>query len=227
VSPDELPENLRLYDRFALQSSIGRYFDGLWIGTPEEDREELFERVEEALALIRTHDARRYARLRRDLCRVWVRLLEGDLASYSAALRACQLDARYVRDPGISAAELATTIVHEATHARIERRVSYTEDRRARIEAACVHEEALFARRLPGGESIRSEREAWLAAPPAEEIWTAAAFEQRRLDGQLERLRYIGAPEWLMRRLPAMVAASQTLRSGSRSLRRWFARFTG
>ena len=46
------------------------------------------------------------------------------------------LDERFLANPETSVEMIASTIVHEATHAKLERLgVSYAEDRRARIEA--------------------------------------------------------------------------------------------
>lgn len=191
----EAGDELNFYDRWELAASTGRELDGLWIGTMWDDGEPLLRRVEEALALIRQHDARRYACLRRDLSRIWVRLLPGDRANFLAAARACQLDVRFVDDETVSIAELATTIVHEAAHARIDRCVPYREDLRARIEAACRREELAFARRLPQAGEVLEEARSWLESPPPDDTWSRAAFRQRREEGVDEMFRYLGHSE--------------------------------
>jgi hypothetical protein len=172
----------------------------------------LLERVELALALIRDHDARRYRAIRRCLSRIWVRLLPGPCASFSAAAKACQLDTRYVADPAVTPEELATSIVHEAAHARIDRCVPYRADLRHRIEAACRREELAFARRLPAGAAIAERTEAWLAAPPSTDFWSDAAFRDRWLEGSLENLRHAGLPEWLLRGLRRSHALASAVR---------------
>jgi hypothetical protein len=161
----------------------------------ESDAGSILERVGQALAMIRRHDPRRYRRLCRDVSRIWVRLLPGDLASFNAAAEACQLDSRYVRDATVAAEAIATSIVHEATHARIDRCVSYREDLRHRIEAACRRQELAFSRRLPGGGPVQEEMQVWLTAPPPKEFWTDSAFEKRFVDGSLEALRHLGVPQ--------------------------------
>ena len=186
---------LSMGDRLELRFSTGRTVDGLWIGTVESDAASILERIEQALALIRLHAPRRYQRLRRDLSRIWVRLLPGDLASFNAAARACELDSRYVRDDAVTAGELAASIVHEASHARIDRYIPYREDLRHRIEAACRRQELAFARRLPAGGAIQERTKDWLAASPPKEFWSDSAFEQRFVDGTLEALRHLGVPQ--------------------------------
>jgi hypothetical protein len=53
-------------------------------------------KVEQSLILIKTYDRRRYERLRRDLERILVHLLSGDVARFNPSLRACELDTRFV-----------------------------------------------------------------------------------------------------------------------------------
>ena len=218
----QTPRDLRLGDRLELRFSTSRDFDGLWIGTIESDAEAILRRVEEALAMIRLHDPRRYDRLRRDVSRIWVRLLPGDQASFNAAAGACQLDSRYVRDPTATTHDLATSIVHEAAHARIDRRVSYREGLRHRIEAACRRQEQIFSRRLPGGTEVQQEIDAWLAAPPSKELWSDSAFEQRFVDGSLNALRHLGVPERILAVILGVRALMVAFREAARGLtRRW------
>lgn len=90
-------------------------------------------RVEEALQLIRDRDPLHYSRVIRQLERIWVRLLNGDLAHYEVSLGACVLDKRYVLLETTTPERLASTIIHEATHARLEHwGISYDENKRAR-----------------------------------------------------------------------------------------------
>src|SRR5687767_10756012 len=123
---------LRLLDRMQLAMSTARHVDGLWIGswrTPED-----LTRVERALLLVKQHSPLHYSRIISNLERIWIFLLPGGLAAYNHSLKACVLDERFVADSATSAEEIASAIVHEATHARLERcGIEYNEDRRARI----------------------------------------------------------------------------------------------
>src|SRR6266545_345193 len=124
-----------LFDRVLLRLAATRVIDGLTLAVSEGDDDRVLQRLEEALLLIKTCDRRRYDRLRRDLTYIWVRTLPGPWGRFNAAMRACQLDPRFVLGKAITVPEIAATIVHEATHARIDRRgVPYAERLRARIE---------------------------------------------------------------------------------------------
>jgi hypothetical protein len=72
------------------------------------------------------------------------------LGEYKRSLKACILDERYLADSATSVGEIASTIVYEATHARLERYgIGYKEELRGRIEAICFRRELAFAVRLP------------------------------------------------------------------------------
>jgi hypothetical protein len=54
--------------------------------------------------------------------------------------------------------EIASTIVHEATHARLERwGISYDEKQRSRVEAICLRRELNVAASLPHSEPLREQ----------------------------------------------------------------------
>ena len=193
VSIRKVPR-LSMPDRLRLRLSTGHTVDGLWIGTTEDDADAILQRVEQALELIRSYDARRYQRIGQDLSRIWVRLLPGDRANFNASARACQLDSRYVWDATVTVDDLATSIVHEATHARIDRCVPYRTELRQRIEIACRRQELAFAHLLPNGAAIIARTMDWLTAPPSMEVLSDPAFEQRRVEGTFKALRYLGVP---------------------------------
>jgi hypothetical protein len=186
-------------DRYALLFSKGRRVDGLWVGRFLGDPQVL-DRVEEALRLIKTHDPLRYARLLRDVDRIWVILLPASYGTFDDALRACKLDERFVLAETSSPEMIAATIVHEATHARLTHcGMGYEgEEFRARVERVCFRRERAFAAKLPNGTEVRAQADSRLEGYPAE-YWTDAAFEKRFLEGGVETLRHLGQPEWLIR----------------------------
>jgi hypothetical protein len=177
--------------------------------------ETILRRVEEALFLIKTYDRRRYDRQRRDLERVWIRVLVGALGSYNQRLRACELDPRHVLAEDSSPELIASTIVHEATHARLFRcGLGYDEGRRSRIEAVCFRREIAFAAKLPDGEQVRDRAERQLTRCITNEYWTDAAFDARLLDDAKEALRHLEAPPWFVRAVPLLL-----------TIRRWLSRY--
>jgi hypothetical protein len=91
-----------------------------------------------------------------------------------------------------TSAELAMTIIHEATHARIiDRGIQYYVENRDRIEAACVRQEAIFARCLPGGDALADAELARLKDP----WWSEDSIRE----GQLRRARAEEVPAWAIR----------------------------
>jgi hypothetical protein len=148
-------------ERMMLRLSDSRRVDGLWIGVGKAKEPELaLRRVEEALRLIKVFDRVRYDRLIRDLERVWVTPLPGYSGCCSYSLGACELDPRFVLAETTLPEMIAATIVHEATHARLQRcGIGYEEELRDRVEAVCVRRELAFAARLPNGERVREEAE--------------------------------------------------------------------
>ena len=208
----------RLAIRIMLRFSKSRYLDGLWIGTWETDAEPILCRIEAALLLIKRYDRIRYDRLLRDLQRVWVLLLPSSIASFEYKIYTCEIDTRYCLAETTTPELLATTIVHEATHARLWRHgIRYEEAQRPHIEEICLRREIAFAAKLPNGEDARDQAERTLALCATGAYWTSAAFRERYIEGGVEILRYMGAPGWL-----ALVFRWLLLKRGC--IRRGFAR---
>ena len=193
-----------LIERMQLATSSGRKIDGIWIGSyfaPEH-----LSRVESALLLAKQHSPLYYSRIIRDLERIWIFLLPDGLAEYKHSLRACVLDERFVAHSATSVQRIASAIVHEATHARLERYgIRYDEDQRARIEAICFRRELAFAVRLPDSAGLQEEIAGYLDWYPANpDYFRDAHAIERNTNGESEMLRHIGAPRWLIRAMPTL-----------------------
>jgi hypothetical protein len=196
----------RFIDRVALRLSSGKHVDGLWVGVAfATEPEPILRRVEEALLVIERHDPLRYERLVRDLERIWVRDLPGAVGTFDRAFQACSLDMEYVRAETTLTESIAAVIVHEATHARLERcGIGYGEKLRPRIEAICFRRELAFAAKLPNGGQVKQQAEHSLATYAGSDYWTDAAFIERFDKDHIEALRKIGAPDWLGRTVLAV-----------------------
>ncbi|HEV2897493.1 MAG TPA: hypothetical protein VGX71_06605 [Pseudaminobacter sp.] len=169
--------------------------DGLLVVGSDEKRP----RVVEALGLIRKHDAVRYGRLIQDFERILIGVLSGARASFVPATRTCQLEERFVLDEKTTLELIATVIVHEATHGRLHRcGIGYGEDIRARVEEICLKREIAFATKLPVGLQARNQAERTMEAMPD---LSNAAIATRNQEGGKDALRYLGAPEWLIKSL--------------------------
>jgi hypothetical protein len=186
------PLNRRLSDTLLLSVSATTTIDGFWIGSV--DGTNSLARVEESITLIKKFDRRRYDRIRRDLDRIWVHLLPGDVARFNPDLRACELDSRFVNNcpPDF----IAAAIVHEATHARLWRAGQcYEENTRERIEKICIQQEIIFAAKLPNSEETREWAEKALLDQPD---LSDDAFGTRDKAGTIDALRHLGVPDWLI-----------------------------
>lgn len=186
-----------------------RQLDGLWI---EYGKDGVFERVAQALSLIKTSDPLRYRRILRDIDRIVVApLVTGAEAQYSRTINACEIDERYMLGERYAPELAASVVVHEATHARLEHMgFAYVEERRQRIERICMRRERAFLARVPGAEAAR---EAVSRQMQHKYDLSADGFAKRRETGEREALRYLGVPEWLIRTIP-------TVRSIIRSVQR-------
>ncbi|WP_156041916.1 hypothetical protein [Bradyrhizobium sp. URHD0069] len=160
-------------------------------------------RVEDALQLIKRHDTLHYSRVIHNLERIWVDLIPGYHAWYDDSLRACVLDERFVLLETTTLEELASAIVHEATHARLERwGIHYDEDRRIRIEAVCIRRELHFIAKLPHSKPLREEKARTLEWCDSDhDFFSNVSFQQRHDQGLFETARYVGVPDWLIRLL--------------------------
>ncbi len=207
----------RIVDRMELAMSMGRHLDGIWIGS-WRDRPEDLTRVEGALLLIKQYSPLDYARIFRELERIWVHLSFYGLGEYRHSLKACVLDERYVADAATTVEQIASTIVHEATHARLERYgIGYKEELRTRIEAICFRRELAFAVRLPDSAELQqgiARYLEWYQANPDQ--FSDAHFRERHWAGGTEALRYLGTPDWLIR---AMLMALPVIRRARRLVR--------
>jgi hypothetical protein len=184
-------------DRLMLRFSTNTTVDGLWIGAfrEKEEGEPLLPRVSEALQLIKTYDPLRYKRVLRELERIWVCVLIGKVACYVASCRSCDVDRRFVLS--YSPEQLASVIVHEATHGVLHRRhIGYSEALRERVEKVCVRQELAFVRKLPDGGAAREMAEGAFTLPP--ETWSDLSFRNRLREGALTTAPYVGIPLWLV-----------------------------
>ena len=199
ISAKKPDRRLSLIDRLRLLFSTSQMIDGLlidvWRGEPQ-----LSSRIEEALRLIKQRDSLHYSRVVNNLDRIWVHLLTNAAAHYDRSLNACVFDERFVLLESTSPERIASTIVHEATHARLERwGVVYDENKRPRIEAICLRRELNFVTGLPDSEALQDEIKStleWCAGD--HDFFSNENFQQREEQGQFETLRYLGAPNWLI-----------------------------
>ena len=209
------PATPGLFERVELRWSSGREVDGVWVGTFEDETRR--HRVEDALQFMKQQSPLHYSRVTRYLDRIWVRLVPGANAHYSRRLNACELDERFVQQESTTIELIASAIVHETTHARLERGgIAYDEPKRHRIEAICLRRELNFVSALAGCEDLQEDLRRSLDYYGNNfEFFSDRNLQQRFDDGGLEALRHLGVPKWLV----ALLARTVEIRRRWRSLR--------
>lgn len=120
----------------------------------EADDEPFFAAVQDALTLLEELDPRRLWRVQSQL-RFIVNMELRALGQYDSAIQACQLDFNRLRvfrerlGQQWLVAQVATILVHEATHGYLlQKGFTYGRDYRRRAEQLCVREEERFVSRL-------------------------------------------------------------------------------
>lgn len=114
------------------------------IATPD-----VLQRLDEALGLIETYQPWRLAHLRRDL-RFFYVVRFPCRGAYFPEERACMAELTFLARRDITAAPVASSIVHEGIHARVDRMGVRREGRdRAREERLCRRAELEFGLSLP------------------------------------------------------------------------------
>jgi hypothetical protein len=201
VVPRKPERKVTLLERIDLWLSKSSGIDGLWVGSREDDPHPGLRRVEEALRLIKRHDSLNYSRVTSKLDRIYVQLIPSGRAHYVSSLNACVLDERYLLEQTMTVERIASTIVHEATHARLDGwGIDYIEKDRPRIEAICLRREQNFLAKLPESQPLQDEivrTLEWIATD--RDHYSDASFQAREVRDQVETLRYLKAPKWLIR----------------------------
>lgn len=189
-----------LSERIDLWFSKGHVVDGIWVGSFPSDGEPAIQRIEDALRLIEHCAPLHYRRIKNNLARIWVHLVPHGAGCYSHSLNACVLDERVVTSETTTVEWIASAIVHEATHARLEKLgIRYDEALRQRIERICARRERDFARHLSGVDALQDEI-TWRLDRCSEEnsSHTDQNIWENTVQGNAEILRHLGTPEWVI-----------------------------
>ena len=116
---------------------------------PDINTADVLARLDDALGLIDAYQPWRLRHLRRDLAAIWV-VRFPCRGAYLPAERACIAELTFLARRDISAAPVASSIVHVGMHARVDRMGVRPESRAAaREERICRRAELAFGRVLP------------------------------------------------------------------------------
>jgi len=161
---------------------------------PDIPTEQVVERLAAALDLIAAYAPRRYRRLRMDLAGFVVKRF-ACRGAFFPERRECLVELTFTVNPRHTLAEIAASIVHEATHARVARRCGrpLPLDQRAREERLCRLAELELGLALPAGAVVVQRAQASLALSDQEVApavdWTEAARRVAEADEQARRGR--------------------------------------
>ena len=121
---------------------------------PDIDESRVVDRLTGALDLIAAHAPRRLRRLRRDIAGIVVRRFPCR-GAFIPQTRECLVELTFTVNPRHSLAEIAASIVHEGTHARIAARCGpLPEQQRPHEERVCRKAELEFGLALPDGDVV-------------------------------------------------------------------------
>jgi len=158
---------------------------------PDIDTEQVVRRLAAALDLIATHAPRCHRRLRNDLSGFVVERFACRGAFFPSS-RECLVELTFTVNPQVSLPEIAASIVHEATHARVARRCgSLPLEQRPREERLCRRAELDFGLALPDGAKVVERARASLALSEHEVApvidWQEAARRVAEADAAARR----------------------------------------
>jgi hypothetical protein len=153
---------------------------------PDIRTEDVVERLTAALDLIAAYAPRRYRRLRQDLAGFVVERF-ACRGAFFPDRRECLVELTFTVNPRHALAEIAASIVHEATHARVARRCGTLPlAQRPREERLCRLAELEFGLALPDGGVVVERARASLALSDREVApvvdWTEAARRVAEVD---------------------------------------------
>lgn len=151
---------------------------------PDIDTDAVFRRMEAALDLIATYQPRAFKRMQHDFERILVQRFPCR-AAYFPDSHTCLTELTFSVNPEFTAAQVASSIVHEGVHARVRQMcTSYDPDSLPREERLCRKAELEFGLAVPGGEPVvmRALQSLELADEDVAPVidWTEA---QRRVAG--------------------------------------------
>lgn len=155
---------------------------------PEIDSGEVLERLGLALDLIAAHAPRRFRRLRQDIQGFVIRRFPCRGAFFPQTGE-CLVELTFTVNPRHSLPEIAASIVHEATHARVASRCGpLPQSFRAREERLCRQAELEFGLALPDGAPVVERARQALSMPDRDVAplvdWTEGARRVAAADAE-------------------------------------------
>lgn len=160
---------------------------------PDIETTVVLRRLDDALALIESVQPWRFAHLARDVDRFWI-VRYPCRGAFFADTRTCMTELTFLARTDITAAPVASSILHEGMHARVNAMgVSRVDRDMAREERICRRAELAFGRALPVdlGQPVIERAEATLLLADSEVApaidWVHAQRRQEAVDADVPR----------------------------------------
>ena len=156
----------------------------------EIDTDALYTRLDAVLGLIAMYQPKRYRRLKRDVAGFLIKRFPCR-GAYIPETRTCLVELTFLANQGFSDAQIAASILHEATHARLHRLGFDLAGPAA--ERLCRKAELEFGRAVPDGAAVIARAEESLAladedvAPEVD--WEEARRRVAAVDREARRTR--------------------------------------
>jgi hypothetical protein len=160
---------------------------------PDIETEQVIQRLTAALDLIATYVPRRYRRLRQDLAGFLVQRFACRGAFFPDS-RECLVELTFAVNPRHTLPEIAASIVHEATHARVARMCrTRPAHKHAQEERLCRKAELELGLALPDGQVVVQRALASLSLADQEVApavdWAEAARRVAQVDAEARKMR--------------------------------------
>lgn len=150
--------------------------------------DEHMKKLDAALQLIGQTESRRLVRMRGDISKILVR--KAASSAYLSTSQTVLLTTQLLRLH--DEATVAGVLVHEATHARINRwGIRAWPDVLPRIERRCLREQISWLERLSGRSDLVTHYRNWL-----EKSWWTP---QLRIERNTKYFRELGMPDWMLK----------------------------
>src|SRR3954468_36670 len=181
-------------DGVARESHVVRGFDVVVENSPPDIATAVvLRRLDEALALIERHQPWRFAHLRRDVDRFWI-VRYPCRGAFFPETRTCMTELTFLARTDITAAPVASSILHEGMHARAHAMgVSPVDRDMAHEERICRRAELAFGQALPPelGRPVIERAQASLQLGDAEVAptidWAEAQRRQAAIDAAAQK----------------------------------------
>lgn len=167
---------------------------------PDIDAEDVFARLDAALALIERYQPWHFRRMHRDFAGIQIRRFPCRGAFFPET-RICLVELTFVVNRDFTPTQVAATILHEAMHARLDNAgVKYESTSAAKHERFCRRAEVEFGMVAPDGGAVVERALASLASAD-EEVAPVIDWELagRRVDEA--DISALAAPAWMKRAL--------------------------